>query len=177
MESTLLGNTGRRVSRLGFGGAPAGLKDYIASYDPEDTAQFDGVVAAVRRAVDLGITYFDTAPAYGDGTGERVFGEALNGIPADDIFLATKCLPCPAAEVRQSLEQSLPRLRRDRIDLLQVHGTVADEQIDTVLGRGGMLDEMVKMRDEGLVKPEQFIDKPIDPELVISKVKELIGDP
>jgi aryl-alcohol dehydrogenase-like predicted oxidoreductase len=151
METTILGSTGRKVSRLGFGGAPAGLKDYVYRFDPGDRGQADGVVQAIRRAYELGVTYFDTAATYGDGTSERLFNEGLSGIDPARIFLATKCQPCSASEVRRSLERSLRNLGRDRVDLLQVHGSIADDQIETVLAPGGMLDEMEKLRDEGLV--------------------------
>ena len=67
MEYTEFGKTGRKVSRVGFGGATAGLKYYLEVYDPENAEQRDGVVAAIRRALELGVTYFDTAPGYGLG--------------------------------------------------------------------------------------------------------------
>lgn len=151
METTVLGTTGRRVSRLGFGGAPAGLKNYVYRYDPDDRDEAERVVAAIRRAWELGVTYFDTAPSYGEGKSEELFAEGLDGIPTDELFLATKRHPCPAGDVRRSLEQSLRNLNRDRIDLLQIHGTISDDEIDLVLSSGGMLDEMEKLRDEGLV--------------------------
>jgi aryl-alcohol dehydrogenase-like predicted oxidoreductase len=151
LETTDFGKTERTVSRLGFGGAPAGLRDYVYKYDPDEPVQTAGAIAAIRRAYELGVTYYDTAPTYGDGRSEKLFGEGLSGVPAKELFIATKCHPCTASEVRRSLEQSLINLKRDRIDLLQIHGTVPDEDIDLVLGGGGMLNEMVEMRSEGLI--------------------------
>ena len=151
MEMVVLGRTGRTVSHLGFGGAPAGLRDYVHRFDPDDDVQAAGVVSAIRRACALGVTYFDTAASYGSGRSEEIFGEGLDGIPSSDIFIATKCAPCSASDVRRSLEKSLRNLRRERIDLLQIHGTVADHQTGTILDPGGMLDEMERLRDEGLV--------------------------
>ena len=153
MEYGELGRTGRTVSRLGFGGAPAGLKNYLEVFDPERAADRDAVTAAVRRALELGITYFDTAPGYGDGASERILGEGLKDAPPDNIFLATKVGTWAGGEVRASLEKSLRNLRRDWIDLLQVHGSFyTPEQEDLVLRPGGMLDQLERLRAEGLVR-------------------------
>ena len=92
MEITQFGTTGIEVSRLGFGDAPVGLANYIDRYDPGDEDIRQQMIAAIHRAVDLGITYFDTAPAYGRGLGERVYGEALAPI-GKRVFVATKVLP------------------------------------------------------------------------------------
>lgn len=137
------------VSRLGFGGATAGLTNYIETYDPGETANRDTMLAALRHAVAQGVSYFDTAPGYGDGLAETIFGEALQGAP---VFVATKVPLGAAGRVRQSLEASLRRLRRDRIDLLQLHGTSygADEEA-VVLRPGGMLEELQRLKDAGLV--------------------------
>ena len=80
MEQVTFGRTGVTVSRLGFGGAPAGLANYLDAYSPTDARQRREVIEAIQRAVELGITYFDTAPGYGGGESERIFGEALEGI-------------------------------------------------------------------------------------------------
>ena len=138
-----------QVSRLGFGGATAGLTNYIDAYDAAHPANRETMLAALRHAVELGVTYFDTAPGYGDGLAETIFGEALQGAP---VFLATKVPLSAAGQVRQSLEASLRRLRRDRIDLLQLHGTSygADEEV-IVLRPDGMLQELTQLKDEGLI--------------------------
>jgi aryl-alcohol dehydrogenase-like predicted oxidoreductase len=93
-ESIDLGRTSSTVSRIGFGGAPAGLTNYLDPFSPEDTKHREGVIAVIGRAVEVGITYFDTAAAYGTGESEKIFGEGLeaSGITAkrDDIYVATK---------------------------------------------------------------------------------------
>ncbi len=150
MEYAQLGRTGVRVSRLGFGGAPAGLTNYLGAYTPADAQQRREVVAAIERAVDLGVTYFDTAPAYGQGASEALFGEALAGL--DDVFVATKMVP-ETDDVRASVEASLARLRRDRIDLLQIHGSsYSDETAEAFLAPGGRVSQMEALRDEGLIR-------------------------
>jgi uncharacterized protein len=137
------------VSRIGFGGATAGLTNYIEAYDPGDPANRETMMAALRRAVELGVNYFDTAPGYGDGLAETIFGEALQDAP---VFLATKVPLAAAGRMRQSLETSLRRLRRDRIDLLQLHGSSYGPDGEAlVLRPGGMLEEMRRLKEEGLV--------------------------
>src|SRR5665213_1148006 len=107
------------VSRLGFGGAAIGLTNYLGPYDAK--AERTAAVETVRAAVSAGVTYFDTAPGYGDGLSEEIFGEALERI--EGLTIATKVKADPLIDVRESLETSLRRLRRPRIDLLQIHGT------------------------------------------------------
>ncbi len=151
METQTLGRTGATVSRLGFGGAPAGLANYLEAYTPEDRAQRDAVVAALQRAVELGVTYFDTAPAYGEGASEAIYGDALAGL-GERIFLATKIVP-DTADVRASVEASLKRLRRDTLDLVQIHGSsYSDAQAEALLAPGGMVAQLEALRDEGLIR-------------------------
>lgn len=138
---------GRAVGRLGFGGAAIGLTNYLGRYDAH--AQRDASVALVRQAAEGGLTYFDTAPGYGAGLSEEIFGEALEG--REGIVLATK-VPAAAKDVRASLEASLRRLRRPRVDLLQIHGgSITPEACAAILAPGGMLEQMRRLRDEGLV--------------------------
>lgn len=149
MEYVEFGDTGEQVSRLGFGGAPAGLENYIDEYDPSDASARAQVVEAIETAVDCGVTYFDTAPSYGDGTSEELFGEALEG---EDVFVATKVELGDAEYVRERVEGSLDRLRRDQVDLLQVHGgSYSAEDVDQILN-GGTLAAMEELRDEDRVK-------------------------
>jgi uncharacterized protein len=151
MEYTTFGKTGVKVSRIGFGGATAGLKNYIRNYDPADHAARDGILAAIARALELGINYFDTAPGYGSGASEEMFGEGLAQAP--DAFVATKVGLRDKDDVRRSVEASLKRLRRDRLDLVQIHGTSYKPEVaDEILGRGGMAEQMRRLRDEGLVR-------------------------
>ena len=151
MEYVELGSTGRKVSRLGFGGAPAGLTNYLASYSPTDAAQRREVIAALERALALGVTYFDTAPAYGDGTSETIYGEVLGDL-GDEVFVATKVLT-RVADVRASVEGSLDRLNRDTLDLVQLHGSsYAQAQADTFLAPGGLVSQLEALQAEGLIR-------------------------
>src|SRR5262249_5995436 len=118
MEYRILGRTNLRVSALGFGcGNVGGLMIRGTRAEGE---------RAVARALELGVNFFDTAPSYGDGVSEEHLGQTLEALRAE-CFVATKVrlgesgLADPGREVTRSLETSLHRLRRDRVDLLQLH--------------------------------------------------------
>jgi L-galactose dehydrogenase/L-glyceraldehyde 3-phosphate reductase len=122
MEYRQFGRTGLEVSALGFGcGAVGGL---LVSGDRRE------MVRVVARAVDLGITYFDTARSYGDGVSEANLGLVLEELKPD-VLVGTKVqlgvadLDDIEQAVVASVDGSLKRLRRDRIDLLQLHNGVA----------------------------------------------------
>jgi aryl-alcohol dehydrogenase-like predicted oxidoreductase len=87
--------TGVRVSAIGFGGGPAGVPNYLMPWDSSAAEEQAQVERAVRRALDRGITYFDTAPGYGDGISETLIGRAL-GADRSKVFLASKS-PTPCA--------------------------------------------------------------------------------
>ena len=138
LDKTEIGSTGVRVTRVGMGGAPiGGLYTAVEAATAVDT---------IRRAHELGVSYFDTAPLYGSGRSEMLFGEALVGIPRDSYVLSTKVgrLLEPVAEqpesdqfvdlpsleptydysrdgVLRSIEESLDRLRLDRVDVVMIH--------------------------------------------------------
>lgn len=153
MEYTTFGKTGRKVSRIGFGGAVAGLKNYLHEYDPESNESIKGIVEAIDKALEKGINYFDTAPGYGDGRSEKMFGMALEGVDPDQIFLATKVSFGSYDDVMCSVEQSLKNLRRDQIDLLQIHGdSITRESAGSIMGERGMLAAMEKVKENGMVK-------------------------
>ena len=124
MKRRRLGRTGLEVSEVGFGGAGIGHA-YGATSDEE-------CGRAVRRALDLGIDFFDTSPVYGAGKSEENLGAAL-GPDRNRIVLASKVrlqneeeLAGMTAAIRRSVEASLRRLRTDRIDVLQIHHQVGD---------------------------------------------------
>ncbi|MBT4125236.1 MAG: aldo/keto reductase [Chloroflexi bacterium] len=167
LESTGLGRTGADAIRIGFGGAPAGLTNYLDPFSPVDTAQREGVIAAIGRAVEVGINYFDTAAAYGTGESEKIFGEGLSaaGISSqrDDLYIATK-VSHNEANPRESIEKSLKNLRLDSLDLVQVHGTTyTPEARDQTLRSGGTLEVLEQARDEGLIRHIGFTTEDQNP--------------
>ena len=153
MEYVSFGSTGEKVSRLGFGGAVAGLKNYLHSYDPDTEESKRDVHGALEAALEHGITYFDTAPGYGDGRSEAFFGDVLGNVDPKSIFLATKCAETDYDGVFRSVEQSLKRLRRDYVDVLQIHAnSYTDEQIKQICEPGGMLEAMERLKRDGVAR-------------------------
>ncbi|MEQ4208591.1 aldo/keto reductase [Actinopolymorpha sp. B9G3] len=156
MEYATFGGTGATVSRIGFGGATLGLTNYVEAFDPEDAGDRARMFEAIESALDGGINYYDTAPGYGNGASEQVLGEALQGVPTSGgqpLFVATKVGYGARGDVRASLEASLTRLRRDSVDLLQLHGeSWTTQQTDDILSPRGMAEQLLSLKDEGLVK-------------------------
>src|SRR5229473_108147 len=136
MEYRLLGRTGVRVSALGFGcGDVGGLMVRGAPADRE---------RGVARALELGINYLDTAPAYGSGESEKNLGQVLRALKPQAIVgtkwrLAAADLADVAGAVARSVETSLGRLGLERVDLLHLHnliGRVGEERPRGVSGPG-----------------------------------------
>jgi L-galactose dehydrogenase len=119
MEYRQLGETGLRISILGFGASPLG--NAFRETDPVEGK------AAVHMAVERGINFFDVSPYYGLTLAETRLGEALEG-RREKVVLTTKCgrygadeFDFSAARITAGLEDSLKRLRTDYVDLLQAH--------------------------------------------------------
>lgn len=153
MEYRTFGRTGQEVSSLGFGGGPAGVPNYLMDWDSSASETQSTVERAIRRALDRGITYFDTAPGYGGGISESIIGRAL-GADRQRIFLATKT-PMQRrdpAGIRESVETSLRLLQTEYVDLLQFHGAwYTDDDATTILERGG-LETYEQLRQEGKIR-------------------------
>ena len=150
MERRTLGRTGLQVSVLGYGaGAVGGL---MTRGEPADQER------AVARALEYGITYFDTAPQYGDGASERNLGRVLKTLKPE-IVLGTKVRIKPEERSRigeavaDSLEASLQRLGRDSVDLFQLHNIIAEDGEPLHLSADVVLNEVVpafeRMRQQG----------------------------
>ena len=131
MKTRPLGNTGYRVSEIGFGGWGIGGEMWRGVDDSEGRT-------ALREAIDQGITFFDTALAYGNGHSERVIGETLkDDLRANRAVVATKIPPMnrqwpakasykltdvfPAEYIQSSTEQSLKNLRVEALHIQQLH--------------------------------------------------------
>jgi aryl-alcohol dehydrogenase-like predicted oxidoreductase len=127
------------VSRIGLGTWQFGSREWGYGDDYADA----GATAIVRRALELGVTLFDTAEVYGPGKSERILGAAL-GADRDDVVLASKVLPvAPFPKlVRKAWQGSAQRLGVRRIPLYQVHqpNPVVPDTV-TMKGMGALLDE------------------------------------
>ena len=147
------GRTGLSVTRLGMGGFPFGGVNEAAGWNPFTPEGRATAIGTIRHGLERGINYFDTAPGYGDGNSESIFGEALEGVTAP-YTLATKCPwhAVGAAEVIASVEASLRRLRRDTVDLVQFHGGMYTEADSRHILENGPLEGLSRLRDQGKVR-------------------------
>ena len=135
MEYRILGRTGLKVSRMGFGGIP------IQRIDPQGTR------ALMLRLREEGINYIDTARGY--TVSESYLGEALDGIRGDFI-LATKSMNRTREGMAKDIDISLGNLRTDYIDLYQVHNpSVA--QLEQVVAPGGALEALLEAKAAGKI--------------------------
>ncbi len=124
METRQLGNSDLQVSRIGFGGAPLGLQGYLGGQDKASEGFVRQAQDALRLALDSGVTFFDTAAAYGDGRSEELMGSVL-GDRRDECVIATKFHQWRCGDIARleaTLDRSLRLLRTDHVDLLQLHG-------------------------------------------------------
>lgn len=132
-----LGSTGLDVTRLGLGAWAIGGGDWQGGWGPQDDQES---IATIHRAVERGISWIDTAPAYGLGRAEEVVGEAVHLVPDGERPLVfTKCglvwqpgersvsNSLAPASIRQECEDSLRRLRVEALDLLQAHWPTDDD--------------------------------------------------
>jgi aryl-alcohol dehydrogenase-like predicted oxidoreductase len=128
VQTTTLGATGLRVSRVALGCARLGSR--VRGPDAVDL---------VKAALDTGITFFDTADVYADGESERLLGTALEGV-RDTCVVATKFRHARAhpgasrRSIRLALEGSLTRLRTDHVDLYQVHAPDPATPVEETVG-------------------------------------------
>ena len=135
MEYTNLGNTGLKVSRLGFGGIP------IQRITQEEAT------ALIRKLPEYGINYIDTARGY--TVSEEYLGIAMEGI-RDKFVLATKSMARTREAMEKDIETSLKNLRTDHIDLYQVHNA-PPAQMSIVTGEGGALEALLEAKAAGKI--------------------------
>ena len=135
MEYRILGKTGLKISRMGFGGIP------IQRIDGEGTR------VLMHRLVEEGINYIDTARNY--TVSEQYLGYALEGI-RDKFILATKSMGRTKEAMAADIEISLKNLSTDYIDLYQIHNPTM-EQLEQVIAPGGALEALLEAKNEGKI--------------------------
>ena len=137
MKTIVLGKTGLRVKRLGFGGIPI------------QRVSQDKAVETVRHAIDCGVNFIDTARAY--TTSEERIGLALRQTDKP-VIVASKSHSRTADGIRADIEISLENLQLDVIDLYQCHYIKNVEDYQTVISSGGALQGLLRAKEEGLIR-------------------------
>lgn len=135
----VLGRTGREVTLFGLGGEGV-LRTYGRTVE---------AVRVIHRALDRGVTYCDTAPAYADSI--NYYGAAL-GERRHDVFLASKTHERTRDGSLRLLDDTLRRLKTDHLDLWQLHDLRTLDQLDLIFGKGGALEALLQARTEGRVR-------------------------
>src|ERR1700684_1788259 len=153
LKTSPLGSTGLEITRVGFGAWAIGGGGWEFGWGPQ---QDDESVAAIHRALELGVNWIDTAAAYGFGRSEQIVGRALEGV-AQRPYVFTKCslLPSPTRTVEHSLKRdsilreagnSLQRLGIDAIDLYQIHWPIPAADIEEGWAT------LAELKENGLVR-------------------------
>jgi len=161
MKYNPLGNTGLNVSRLSFGASGLG-----GVYGPVDEAEG---IRAVHTALELGINYFDVAPAYGGTVAETVLGKALKGIRRDRYYLSTKVgkytqpgsygedtLDYSRARIRASLDESAGRLGTDYFDIIHLHDFEYQRRRCTEWALTEGVQTLLELKQEGRIGNVSF---------------------
>jgi predicted aldo/keto reductase-like oxidoreductase len=152
LPKRILGRTKEKVSILGLGTAPVG----------EGPIGVEEGIRIFGEAIDLGVTYVDTARIYGNA--EEILGHLVPK-KRDKLFVATKVSTERAEVAERSLNESLRKLRTDYIDLVHIH-SVGSKNVDRVLGKGGALEYLLKEKERGKIrfigisghnKPDNFV--------------------
>ena len=153
MQSVRFGRTDMEITRIGFGSWAIGGGGWRAAWGPQDD---DEAVGAIRRAVELGMNWIDTAAVYGLGHSEKLVARALKGV-SERPYVFTKCSQVwdesgnisnnlKKDSVKRECEESLSRLQVEAIDLYQIHWPRPDEDIEEGW------EAMAELKEEGKVR-------------------------
>ncbi|GGG73653.1 aldo/keto reductase [Edaphobacter dinghuensis] len=135
MDKKQLGNSDLQLSPIGFGAWAIGGGDWAFSWGPQDD---NDSIAAIHKAIDLGVNWIDTAAVYGLGRSEEVVGRAIKSA-SQKPYVFTKCamvwdekreITNSLKQIRREVEDSLRRLQVEVIDLYQIHWPKPDEDIE-----------------------------------------------
>jgi aryl-alcohol dehydrogenase-like predicted oxidoreductase len=157
LETRTFGRTGMEITAIGFGSWAIGGGGWAGAWGPQDD---DEAIGAMRRAVELGMNWIDTAAVYGLGHSEELVARALKGV-SDRPYVFTKCSRVwdengnvhdnlKKDSVKRECENSLRRLQTDVIDLYQVHWPRPDRDIEEGWSALAELKEEGKVRHIGV---------------------------
>jgi len=153
MEKRTLGNSDLLITRLGIGAWAMGGGGWAFGWGPQDDAES---IEAIRTGISAGMNWIDTAAVYGLGHSEEVVAKAVDGV-SDPVYVFTKCERrwnekgeiqkiLKAASIKEECENSLRRLKREVIDLYQIHWPEPDEDVEEGWGAVAELQREGKVR-------------------------------
>jgi aryl-alcohol dehydrogenase-like predicted oxidoreductase len=135
-----LGRTGSKVSVVGFPGLA------LTKIDQGEST------AALHKAFDRGLNYYDVAPNYGNGDAELKMGVGLRGLDRSQYFLSCKTHKRDKAGAQMELDRSLERLKTDHFDLYQLHHLVTPGEVKQAFGPDGAMEAVLKAKEQGKLK-------------------------
>ena len=141
LPARTLGRTGAKVSILAFG-----CGSRFLMYKDEDSA-----TAILNKAIDLGITYLDTAYLYGDGESETRVGKVM-ATRRKEVWLATKIPDRTRDEFLRRLDASLKRLQTDHVDLVHIHSLGQEDDLAKIEAPNGALKGLMEARDQKMAR-------------------------
>ena len=140
MPMVTLGKSGLKVSRFVLGG-------YHMAVQGQDNG-----VRIIRRALDLGVNFLDSAHKYHNGRSDEIYGQALEGGLRDKVILMSKAHLRDRDGAMGQLEETLRRMKTGHLDLWQCHEVSTHAEVDKIFGPGGSLEAFVKAKQQGKVR-------------------------
>jgi predicted aldo/keto reductase-like oxidoreductase len=140
MPMTTLGKSGLKVSRFVLGG-----------YHMRVNGEVEGV-KLIHRAMDLGVTFLDSAHTYHKGESDVTYGKALEGGLRQKVILMGKAEERSKAAAMRQLEETLTRMKTDYLDLWQCHQVSEQAEVDQIFGPNGALEAFVQAKKQGKVR-------------------------
>ncbi len=140
LPTAVLGKTGLRVTRFTLGGFHMRARG-------EDEA-----IRIIHRAIDLGVTFFDSAHKYNNGESDVAYGKALKGGLRQKVYLMSKAQLRDRDGAMRQLEETLTRMQTDYLDLWQCHEVVHFAEVEKIFGPNGSLEAFVKAKQQGKVR-------------------------
>lgn len=144
MEKRSFGSDGQQFPVLDFGAQRI--------VDEHNCTEAEAI-QIVNRAIDEGITYYDTAPSYSDGQSEERLGKALaRDGRRNEVWIATKTHDRTRDGSLKLLEASLKRLQTDHVEEWRLHNIMTTEELDQCFAKGGALEALLEAKEQGIIK-------------------------
>lgn len=162
MPMSTLGKSGLKVSRFTLGGFHMAVK-----------GEEEGI-RVIRRAVELGVTMFDSAAKYHDGKSDEIYGKAIDKATRKKILLMSKAQLRDKVSAMKQLELTLKRMNTDYLDLWCCHEVARMDEVEKIFAQGGSLEAFVEAKKKGMVRHIGFTGHH-DPDVHLALLKGFDG--